>query len=80
MRAEYSLILDEPAPCDDCQRAELCRFTGSACRAFSAYINGESWQSLPRDPSVEKGKRLGLQAAEMTDADRERLLATVAWG
>lgn len=78
MRAEISLVLDEPAPCDTCQHAELCKYTGAACRAFSAYLNGEPWEGVARTPTLKCGKRLGIEAAEMTDADRERLLMELA--
>lgn len=67
-------ILDEPAPCDDCHHAELCKFTGAACKVFSAYIQGQPWEGVERNPTLKRGKALGIEAAELTDADRARLL------
>lgn len=67
--------LTEPAPCDSCPKSDLCRYTGSACASFSAFVKGENWTDARREPTLHRGKVLGLKAAEMTDADRERLLA-----
>lgn len=50
-------ILDEYAPCDDCEHWRRCKEEQLACDRYAGYEQGISyygpWKLLPRDPCAE---------------------------
>lgn len=38
----------EPAPCDDCPHAAMCRAHQLACKAFAAYVRTGCWKASQR--------------------------------
>jgi hypothetical protein len=60
-------MLNDPCPCDTCNRANICRITGYECGKFTKYVE-EGYQTAPKERTIERVFKV-VEAAAMTAAE-----------
>jgi len=69
--AESFNFAAEPAPCDDCSLAVMCRARQLACKAFAAYVRTGRWTARQRRlPTPYAYQRLFGDRSDHTERER----------